>query len=140
VNGEDNFCFSPSNVHYSPSTTFSPSTVPKGIASIAIACLPPILTSFPNSVRTSQNLVPKLCLGTPCRQTLFGTRLTNHKRVCHLLTETEFRRNAFPNGVWERGVDVAKAGQGLFQTGEQFLHLAGRVFVVLLQSDRDSLL
>src|SRR5262249_39075401 len=38
-------------------------------------------------------LVPKLCLGTPVRETLF--------RGCPV-RETEFRTLAFPNRVWER--------------------------------------
>src|SRR5207237_5859074 len=44
----------------------------------------------------SRSLVPKLCLGTPALETLFREVQAR---------ETEFRGNAFPNRVWERGAN-----------------------------------
>src|SRR5947207_142114 len=52
-------------------------------------------------------LVPKLCLGTPVRETPF-----RGQAVCAGLPqrETEFRDLGFPNGVWEPGERLPAAG------------------------------
>jgi len=48
-------------------------------------------------------LVPKLCLGTPDRETLFrAAPFVGPLSPTHF-AETEFRGRALPNGVWERG-------------------------------------
>ena len=48
-------------------------------------------------------LVPKLCLGTPDRETLFR-RTASVAKPCSRgrFAETEFRDPAFRNGVWQR--------------------------------------
>src|SRR5216684_3266810 len=44
--------------------------------------------------------VPKLCLGTPVPKLCFASKRRR---------ETEFPTRAFPNRVWERGVQISKA-------------------------------